>query len=179
MNWRMRKIFGSRFSSSRFRINKFHSIGILLILFVGVFGWSLLSSDSSTNENVQLVPQNSLTGAAVVEQQNQEEQEQVVEKQEEKPVKEREFYEYKEECARDMKQRQDDLDDINNQVTEFANRAQELEEEYKKKLQELENEFKVPLDNAKAKSSKAEREVSSIEERWVDRKEFCDRKYPA
>ena len=177
MNWRTRRIFGSRFSSSRFKLKRVHGIGILIVLIIGVIGWSLISSDSFTNENVQLVPDTALTGAAVVEQQNQQEQEK---KQEEKKVEEdREFYEYKEECARDMKQRQDDLADVSNQIKEFSDRAQALEEEYQKKLQELENEFKVPADNAKTKGDKAKRELASIEERWVDRKEFCDRKYPA
>ena len=184
MNFRNRQIFGWRgFGSSRPKFNKIHVVSILVVvvLFSAIFLW--FNQESSTTGSA-LDP--SLTGAAVIQQQPiveeetspETETEEIREEAPPEPEEERVFYEYRGECARDMKSREDDINDINSQINEYNQQVQALQAEYDTKLAALKEEYQIPIDRANAKKTEAEEDLVNVEIRWAERKVFCDKKYP-
>ncbi|MEK6903467.1 MAG: hypothetical protein AABW64_02360 [Nanoarchaeota archaeon] len=185
MNWRMRRIFGSQFSSFSIPLKKTHYIIIAVILMIGVLGWSLVR-DGNTESSASLIPKADITGAAVAQQAGQQPSSQTTAQTQQQTDNStnsssgnREFYEYKEECARDMKQYTDDLEDVTTQVDAYTLAAEALKKEYDKKVAELQEQYQVPLDNENAKKEKAERTLENVMQKWGERKAYCDQKYPA
>lgn len=191
MNWRMRRIFGSQFSSFPISLKKTHYIVIAIVLIVGVLGWSIIR-DEDSGHTVPLIPKADITGAAVAQQAGQQPSstttQSPVQQQADNsansssgstPAGDREFYEYKEECARDMKQYADDLEDVQTQVDAYTAAVEALQKEYDGKIEELRQQYQIPLDNENVKKEKAERTLEDVLQQWSDRKSYCDQKYPA
>ena len=172
MNWRNFKIFGFRSLKRPWRPKKIHTLTLFLLIVVGTIAVVTLQSEEAGTES--LAQGNQIIGATTIAIKPAQEQQEEEEKKEE----EKEFYEYRGECAREIKQRQDDVDDISNQVKGYEEAYTTLTNEYEQKLKELKEEYLVPQDNTKGDWDKAKRQLKKVEDRLSKIRASCDRAFP-
>jgi len=170
MNLRNFKIFGFRALRPR-RVNKVYLLAFILLIAVGTI--SMLSFNKESG-SVTPTSSSALTGATTVIKQTEETGEEV--KVEEKVEEEKkEFFDYQGECARLIKQKQDDVNDIAAQVKSYEDEYNRLIAEYEEKLKALEEEFIVPMDNAKKDAEKVRRELEKVETSLASIQTSCDK----
>ncbi len=169
MNRRNFEIFGPT-TETRYLL-----IGIVGIVLL-VVAWFFMNSENPTAAVIN-EPANKLTGATAQEQQGQQEQ-QAQQEQQQQEEKNREYYTYSEQCAFDMKQRQDDITDTTTNKDNYQNELTALSEEYEQKKKELDEKYLEPTDRLKTYLERAQKEVDGAQQRYNEVKTICDQKQP-
>lgn len=171
MNKRNFQIFGPTKTTKRTLL-----IVIAIILFIAAWLW--ITNQSPTAALVK-EPSNKVTGANI-QQQSQEQQNQELQQQEQlqqettQGVQDKKYYTYKEQCAFNIKQRQDDVDEITARMKEYQEELDKLTADYEKKKKELEDQYTVPSTNFKRDIEKVTRELQNAETRLSEVRSTCD-----
>ncbi|MBI1972967.1 hypothetical protein HYS50_03105 [Candidatus Woesearchaeota archaeon] len=149
------------------------ALGIAILIALVLAAWLFVRSESPT---AAIIGEggNRLTGALVQQQEEQQEikeeaQQEVQQQEQEKP-----YYAYRGQCAFDMKQRQDDLQESKNVAQEYQTALDKLTAEYEQKKKELEEQYATTVPNIKTKLEKANRELEAVQQRYNEVKTACE-----
>ena len=148
---------------------------IIGIVFVAVFFF--LSHTFTTEDNIQL------TGLAIQdtkEPNNQillteetEKPEQITEKEQNKDYEVYEYFEYKGECAFDIKNIKDDIGDIANYKDKNKEKLEKAKDEYENKLNALKDEYEIRIDDLEENCDQDQISLQEAQQKLKDLQEQC------
>jgi len=174
MNKRNFQIFGPT--------KKTKVITILLALVILLtLAWLWIVSKSPTAAVIQERP-NLLTGAIFQQQQEEQQQQQEGGQQEQlertEEQQEKKYHEYSEQCAFDIKQRQDDIADITNRRDSYQKELDKLTADYEQKKKALEEEYLTPSVRLKANIDETTEDLQEAEKSYNEAKTECNIQQP-
>ncbi len=177
MNRRNWQVFGPT-KKTRYAI-----LGTVVLVLIVIAAWLVMRGDSPTAAAVSQ-PTNQLTGASIEQQRGQEQEQQQLEQQqqnipEEQPKEEdRKYFTYREQCAFDMKQRQDDVTDATSNRDAYQKELTVLSEEYERKKKEIEERYVGSIERLKGKVSEVQKDLDDVQRRYDTTKATCDAQQP-
>lgn len=92
---------------------------------------------------------------------------------EEEPYEVYEYYEYGGECSFNIKQAEDDVNDILSFLNENEDKYKTLKDEYEEKLENLKNEYEPKIQEAKEDSDGDQESLHEAQEKLQELQEVC------
>ena len=201
MNWRNYKIFGMKsFGEPSNSKKKFYTIAAVVVIAVSVLSIALFKIIDPVDQAIE--KQNVVTGGVVIKEggneQNVEHREQEKDNtiQEAKKIEEdkkeenqltgktilkrkgsndrKEYLDYRGECMRDVKQREDDVSDLSSKYDEYVDEYNRLVEEYNARLKELDEKYKDPSERVQKKKDETESLLQTARTAFENAKASCN-----
>lgn len=87
---------------------------------------------------------------------------------------EKKFYQYGGKCAVDVKKALDDVNDVNNYLSEYQDQHNTLQEEYNTLITDLDEEYLPELKRLQQEIGEAEEDLTYVESKLEDVREICE-----
>lgn len=152
-------------------------IGIVLVAIFFSLGFFFNGEDSPkiTGRVVEDTIQDNVANNPSLTNENTQDQEESTEaeEEEEEEYEVYEYYEYGGECSFNIKQAEDDVNDILSYLEENDNEYQKIKEEYDNKLESLKNEYEPKLEYAREDTDQDQENLHEAQSRLRELQEVC------
>lgn len=148
-------------------------VGVILVAVFFSLGIFFNGEDSTiTGRIVEDTLQEELSNNPALSNENDQNQEEITQESEE-DYKVYEYYEYGGECSFDIKQAEDDVNDIISYLSKNDDEYQNIKTEYDQKLESLKNEYEPKLKYAREDYDQDQENLHEAQSRLSELQEVC------